>query len=1117
MPRRGAGRGAATRLREPYGVDRSRVRRGGSWLASARARSDHRRCRVRRVPRRGPARRPTGTSRSCSTRCSRRPTATTAAGDRAARAGPRRRPRRRPAGPAAARGRRGVPPGGDGRARRRPRRRARLRRAQRPRHRRPARRDARRRGAPAGAGRLDGGLRRGPLRLPGARRRAARAAGARPTSTRAGSSRAARAAAATWSPGSSARTRRSTRAAPTPPPRSPRSTWSAAWARQTGGAAWRCATTTSTGRGCRATPRTPASPSIFRSALERGRGAAGLRGRRPAARLRARHRRRRGQRARADDRPARGRPHRGQRLLRASRTRSATWPARSPRRPAGPAPVVVGGARPGDVRHVVADPARAAVAAGVPGRGGLRRRACAPSPPIRCALRPGRPTSPNGKRAGTRPRGRPRPEDRGVDGDPEIILPCLDEADALPVVLAALPAGWPVLVVDNGSTDGTADGRPRARRPGRHRAAARVRRRGARRAGGGAGRARRGARRGRLDRPRRAARRWPPRSPAATADLAVGRRVPQAPRRLAVARPRRQRRDRRAAAAPRACRCTTSRPIRVARRAALLELGVADRALRLPAGAAAARRRGGMADRRGPGGLPAAGRRAGRRSPARVRGTRPGDPGHGGAAAVTRAGRWALLVPRQGARSPGGSRPGCARRWTPPRRPTSPRPRCWTRSTRCAPCPAAACVVALAGRLSAAARAGELAAALRGVATRRQRGPDLGHRIAAAHRDAAGLLPGRPVLQLGMDTPQVEPGPAHRGRRAAAPRHRRRGRSARPPTAAGGRWGCATRGPPRRSPTSRPRATTRGSGPSTRCGPRGCGWGCCPSSPTSTRPPTRRPSRGSRRGPASPRPSPGCRPCPPSAVPRSGAPGAEPAGAAVRAESAGDRAARRPRRLVDHVRAFDPALAGAPARLVRDDGVEVDLAVRAVAARPRDGEDRWLLDRCTGPAIDLGCGPGTPRGRAGGAGRAGAGGGPLRGRAAAVPAAPHADGPPGRLRPAAGRGHLGPRAARRRQHRHRRRPAAPAAPGRRGCSGPAGACWWRPTPRPTCCGAAPSGCAPPPGTGAPLPWACAGADALVRLGATLGLRRTACYRGVRSFVELTASGPASAPGAAAAG
>jgi glycosyltransferase involved in cell wall biosynthesis len=39
---------------------------------------------------------------------------------------------------------------------------------------------------------------------------------------------------------------------------------------------------------------------------------------------------------------------------------------------------------------------------------------------------------------------------------PEIILPCLDEAESLPAVLAELPAGWPVLVVDNGSTDGTA-------------------------------------------------------------------------------------------------------------------------------------------------------------------------------------------------------------------------------------------------------------------------------------------------------------------------------------------------------------------------------------------------------------------------------------------------------------------------------------------------------------------------------------------------------------------------------------------------------------------------------------------------------------------------------------
>lgn len=44
-----------------------------------------------------------------------------------------------------------------------------------------------------------------------------------------------------------------------------------------------------------------------------------------------------------------------------------------------------------------------------------------------------------------------------VDGSCEIILPCLDEAEALPAALSALPEGWPVLVVDNGSTDGTGD------------------------------------------------------------------------------------------------------------------------------------------------------------------------------------------------------------------------------------------------------------------------------------------------------------------------------------------------------------------------------------------------------------------------------------------------------------------------------------------------------------------------------------------------------------------------------------------------------------------------------------------------------------------------------------
>src|SRR6476619_3336657 len=39
--------------------------------------------------------------------------------------------------------------------------------------------------------------------------------------------------------------------------------------------------------------------------------------------------------------------------------------------------------------------------------------------------------------------------------DCELILPCRNEARALPALLAAVPADMAVLVVDNGSTDGT--------------------------------------------------------------------------------------------------------------------------------------------------------------------------------------------------------------------------------------------------------------------------------------------------------------------------------------------------------------------------------------------------------------------------------------------------------------------------------------------------------------------------------------------------------------------------------------------------------------------------------------------------------------------------------------
>jgi glycosyltransferase involved in cell wall biosynthesis len=37
----------------------------------------------------------------------------------------------------------------------------------------------------------------------------------------------------------------------------------------------------------------------------------------------------------------------------------------------------------------------------------------------------------------------------------DVVLPCLNEAAALPLVLSALPAGYRAIVVDNGSTDGS--------------------------------------------------------------------------------------------------------------------------------------------------------------------------------------------------------------------------------------------------------------------------------------------------------------------------------------------------------------------------------------------------------------------------------------------------------------------------------------------------------------------------------------------------------------------------------------------------------------------------------------------------------------------------------------
>jgi glycosyltransferase A (GT-A) superfamily protein (DUF2064 family)/SAM-dependent methyltransferase len=66
-------------------------------------------------------------------------------------------------------------------------------------------------------------------------------------------------------------------------------------------------------------------------------------------------------------------------------------------------------------------------------------------------------------------------------------------------------------------------------------------------------------------------------------------------------------------------------------------------------------------------------------------------------------------------------------------------------------------VLAYTGRLADAAAAPEIRAALAGWRLVRQRGDSFAERLANAHADTAALFPGQPVLQIGMDTPQVLP------------------------------------------------------------------------------------------------------------------------------------------------------------------------------------------------------------------------------------------------------------------------------------------------------------------------------------------------------------------------
>lgn len=64
------------------------------------------------------------------------------------------------------------------------------------------------------------------------------------------------------------------------------------------------------------------------------------------------------------------------------------------------------------------------------------------------------------------------------------------------------------------------------------------------------------------------------------------------------------------------------------------------------------------------------------------------------------------------------------------------------------------CHVALTGSLRAAARGDDVRRALRGWTVHDQRGPDLATRLANAH---LAMPDDRPVVQVGMDTPQLRP------------------------------------------------------------------------------------------------------------------------------------------------------------------------------------------------------------------------------------------------------------------------------------------------------------------------------------------------------------------------
>jgi SAM-dependent methyltransferase len=200
--------------------------------------------------------------------------------------------------------------------------------------------------------------------------------------------------------------------------------------------------------------------------------------------------------------------------------------------------------------------------------------------------------------------------------------------------------------------------------------------------------------------------------------------------------------------------------------------------------------------------------------------------------------------------------------------------------------------------------------------------------------------------------------------------------------------------------------------------------------------------------------------------------------------------------------AFDAALRGAPARMLRSDGGEVVLAVRRWHADAAGG-DRWLLDRCSGPVVDLGCGPGrlvvalTRRGiPALGVDVSAAAVARCRARGAAVLQRDLFAALPGRWdHVLLADGNIGIGGD---PFRLLRRAGALLRPG--------GTVLVETDPDPAACWSGMARVHTPEGVGPPLPWAVVGAEVLREIAAAAGLAVTATHAGPRCFSELRLRG-----------